>query len=114
MIMFIVLLFGGTLYAKPPIFTTDIIAANQISKDLNMPIFIVVSADWCLYCTKLEEQISNNLEIFDDVIILKLDFDENTEFVKKHKIKKIPTIIYQNEKYVGKYNITDLKKILAR
>jgi thiol-disulfide isomerase/thioredoxin len=102
------------LLANPPIFIDSIEDAISISQDLNMPIITIVSADWCHYCMKLEKTISDNLEVLDDIIVLKLDFDENSEFVKKHRIKKIPTIIYQNEKYVGKYNIVDLKKILGR
>jgi thiol-disulfide isomerase/thioredoxin len=102
------------VYAKPPVFTKEFAVAEKVSKDLNIPVFIIVSADWCLYCNQLDEQISDNLKLFDDIIILKIDFDKNAEFVKENKIKKLPTIIYQNKQYIGKQDIHELKKILGR
>lgn len=114
-ILFILfVLIGLNGFANPPIFTDSIENAQKISTDLKIPIFVIVSADWCLYCNKLDNQISDNLETFDNIIIVKLDYDKDIEFVKKNNIKKIPTIIYQGNKYVGKYDIIDLKNILAR
>lgn len=104
----------SSVEAKPPIFLYSLNDAQKISKDLNLPILIIVSADWCLYCNKLDKTISNHLELFNNTIILKINFDSNAEFVKQYKIKKIPTIVYQDKKYVGIYNIEDLKKILGK
>lgn len=100
------------LYANPPIFTDSLDDAKKISNDLKMPIITIVSADWCHYCVKLEKSISENLDVFDNYIIVKLDFDQNKEYVEKYKIKKIPTVIYKDKKYVGVSNIDTLKKII--
>lgn len=113
-VSFIYCLFSIIAMANPPIFTESEVDAHKIATDLKMQVFVIVSADWCVYCVELDKQISDNLEIFDNIIILKLDYDKDIEFVKKNNIKKIPTIIYQGNKYVGKYDIIDLKKILAR
>lgn len=101
-----------SVFANPPIFTDSIEDAEKISKDFNMPVITIVSADWCHYCLRLEKNISDNLNVFDNYIILKLDFDEHKSFVTQNKIKKIPTLIYKNKKYVGIYDIESLKQIL--
>lgn len=103
---------SSAAFANPPIFIDSMEDATKISKDFNMPIITIVSADWCHYCVKLEKTISDNLSVFDDHIILKLDFDESKDFVAKNKINKIPTIIYENKIYVGIYDIGSLKKII--
>jgi len=107
-----IFILSNNLYAKPPIFTSSINDAKQMSEDLQLPILQVVSADWCLYCGMLDKTISDNLEVFNDIIILKIDFDTNKDYVEKNNIKKIPTILYKNDRYIGIYDIKDLKKII--
>lgn len=109
-----ILISSNTLYAKPPIFISSIDEAQRISNDLKLPILTIVSADWCLYCGMLDKTISNNLDVFNDIIILKIDFDLNKEYAEKHNIKKIPVIIYDNKQYVGIYDIISLKKLIKK
>lgn len=110
----IILLISANAYGNPPIFINSYSDAIKISNDLDIPILYIVSADWCHYCIKAEQTINENLDIFEDTIILKIDFDSNKEFAKKNNIKKIPTIIYKNQKYIGIYKIEDFKKILKK
>lgn len=113
-LVIIMVLFCCNTFANPPIFTETHSNAIKLSKDLNMSILYIVSADWCSYCVKAEKTINNNLSVFDNIIILKIDFDSNPEFIEQYKIKKIPTIIYKNQKYIGIYKIEDFKKILKK
>lgn len=114
-LFFIILsLISCAALAGPPIFLESQKDAQKISKELNMKILTVVSADWCLYCKKLDDTLYNHLEIIEDIIVLKIDFDTDKDFVRKHNIKKIPTIIIDDKQYIGKYSLKDIKDILKK
>lgn len=106
------MLFAAAVEAKPPVFINNAEKAEQVSKKFNIPVLIIVSADWCNPCKKLKKEISENLELLQDVIILNIDFDTNTEIIKKYQINKIPTIISNNKKYEGYMDIYKIKKLL--
>lgn len=108
------LIINNIAYSKPPIFLSSVSDAQKISQDLNLPILTIVSADWCLYCGMLDKTISNNLDVFENIIILKIDFDSNKEYVEKYHIKKIPVIIYNNKQYIGIYDINTIKQLLKK
>ena len=87
-----------SINAKPPVFTYDEQKAQQVSKKFNIPVITIVSANWCAPCKKLKKELSENLELLQDVVILDIDFDTNTKIIKEYKINKIPTVIINNKK----------------
>lgn len=88
---------GDTLYAKPPIFMDNYTEALKVSKDLNQPLILIFSADWCIYCKKLQKDISDRLDKFQDTTICMIDIDRNREMSKKYKVKTIPkTIVFDS------------------
>ena len=98
-IIFIALFLGGITNAKPPIFLDDYNQAVKISKELNQPLILLFSADWCVYCIKLKKDISNNIDKFEDTTICIVDIDKNPELAKKYKVRSIPrTLVFNKEK----------------
>lgn len=91
------ILFTSTIYAKPPIFVHNYDDARQLSKDLNIDIVIIFSADWCSYCHKQLDEISLNLDKVGDTIFCILDFDKDSVLVKKYTVKKIPTTFFMKQ-----------------
>jgi len=98
-IIFIALFLGGITNAKPPVFLDDYNQAVKISKELNQPLILLFSADWCVYCIKLKKDISNNIDKFEDTTICIVDIDKNPELAKKYKVRSIPrTLVFNKEK----------------
>lgn len=91
-LFFIVLVFGfiGTVNAKPPIFVDNYTDAQQISQDLNVDILLIFSADWCKYCDVLKQDLTNNLELLENQIILIVNYEDNAKLVKEYRVKKLP------------------------
>ena len=79
----------------------------------------IVTAEWCGPCQVLKKHLKDDsvkelLELYDNELV---DFDKNPDFVKKHKVTHVPTIIIiKNGKVVykraGVPSITKLKSLL--
>jgi len=97
-IIFIVMFLGGIANAKPPIFLEDYNQAIKISKELNQPLILLFSADWCVYCVKLKKDISNNMGRFEDTTICIVDIDKDKNLSKKYGVRSIPrTLVFDNK-----------------
>ena len=102
-IIFIVMFLGGIANAKPPIFLEDYNQAIKISKELNQPLILLFSADWCVYCVKLKKDISDNVDQFENTTICIVNIDKNPELAKKYKVRSIPrTLVFNKEKRLMK------------
>ena len=89
-ILFILMIIlSSQAIAGPPIFVDSYEQSQKISKDLDMDVLIIFSADWCKYCDKLKKDISNNLGLFNDQIIYIVDHDNNSKLVKAFKVKRL-------------------------
>lgn len=112
------LFIGNSLYAKPPIFLDNYNDTIKISENLNHPIILIFSADWCHYCIKLKNDISRSNSLFQDTTICILDIDDpkNNDIVKKYNVHKIPKTIFfdANKKIIkqieGYFHINGIKK----
>ena len=94
---------GGITNAKPPIFSEDYNQAVKISKELNQPLILLFSADWCVYCVKLKKDISDNVDQFENTTICIVNIDKNPELAKKYKVRSIPrTLVFNKEKRLMK------------
>lgn len=87
--------------SAPPIFTDSQKNAKRISKDLDIPILTIVSAEWCSPCQKIKKEITEKQRLLDDIIVLQIDFDKNKQYIKVNNITKIPVLIFKEKKYTG-------------
>lgn len=62
------------------------------------PTLVDVYADWCEPCKMMPPILKEiKAQMGDDVKILKIDFDKNQAFAKKHNIMSVPTmLLYQH------------------
>ena len=97
-IIFIVVILAGSSDAKPPIFSDDYNQAIKISKELNQPLILLFSADWCIYCVKLKKDISDNMDKFEDTTICIVDIDKNKNLSKKYGVRSIPKTLVIDRK----------------
>jgi thioredoxin-related protein len=88
---------ASSLHAKPPIFLDNHQEAVEVSKKFKQRLLLIFSADWCSYCVKLKNDISKNMDIFEDTTICTVDIDKNPSIAKKYGVKKIPkTVIFDS------------------
>jgi len=97
-IIFIVVILAGSSDAKPPIFLDNYNQAIKISKELNQPLILLFSADWCVYCVKLKKDISDNMDKFEDTTICIVDIDKNKNLSKKYGVRSIPKTLVIDRK----------------
>jgi thiol-disulfide isomerase/thioredoxin len=59
------------------------------------PVALFFHADWCPVCIEIEDTIENNLaQIPTEAVILKVNFDEETELKKEFKITTQSTLVF--------------------
>lgn len=83
----------------------SIVATSSYAID-NKPTLIIFSADWCYYCKKAENDITNNQSLLEAVKkydIVKVDFDLDKVLVEGYNIKTIPSFITIHGNVVNKY-----------
>lgn len=97
-LFFTVLASGGIINAKPPVFLNNYNESVKVSKELNQPLILIFSADWCRYCVQLKKDISNHVDQFPNTTICIVDIDTNKNVSKKYRVKKIPkTIVFNRQ-----------------
>jgi thioredoxin 1 len=81
--------------------------ALKVSKEKDKEIFLYFGAKWCGYCTKMDKVLKDKEVVrrMEDLVILKLDLDENKDLAKKHGVKTIPDymIMNKNEEIVKRH-----------
>jgi len=80
--------------------------------------FILYYVDWCPHCKSVKpewKQLENDLE-FKDILITKINCEEDTEIVKELNIEGYPTILFtqngKTEPYEGGREYGDFKEFL--
>jgi len=87
----------------------------KLATEINKPVLIIFSADWCKHCTILKDDFTNNkLTEISNYVICIVDVDTNKEIKKEFGIKSLPTSIilsnnveksrkigYSNKEYKG-------------
>ena len=51
-------------------------------------------APWCAPCRVLKPKLESISKDFEDVLFLTLNIDEAPDFVKAHRIRSIPTLLF--------------------
>lgn len=74
----------------------DVTAQNFEQEVLkaDLPVIVKISATWCPPCQKLKPMFEIAAAKFQDQCkFVAMDFDQNPDFVKNHKIEVVPTFI---------------------
>lgn len=116
---------GSIGLADDHIFNTGFIidnheVAQSLSKETQMPLLTIYSADFCGYCQNLKKDIIE-LDTLDKFIVCIVDVEKNKELQTQMKVKNLPTsIITINNKELSRkigYNKKEYKdwlKVLSK
>ena len=70
------------------------------------PVMVDFWAPWCTYCRRIDPALNKLADSRDDVLIVKVNIDEEPELARQERIEVIPTLVI----YQGGY---DLGSIVA-
>ncbi|MDE5902088.1 MAG: thioredoxin [Muribaculaceae bacterium] len=78
------------------------------------PVVIDFWATWCGPCIKLGPVVEELAEKYPDVVIGKLNIDDNDEIASANRVRNIPTVLFFNngelkERSVGLVKLADLE-----
>lgn len=111
-VLFFVLL-GVLTYADEINWVYSLDQALELSKNENKPIMVDIYADWCSWCTKLDNETYTDetvIEMSNEFINLKIDSENNTEDFQRlndaFEIESLPTILFLDSKanYISEIN----------
>ena len=63
------------------------------------PVLVDFWAPWCTYCRRIEPVIHKLADSREDVLIVKVNIDEETALAKDQQIEVIPTLVVYKEGY---------------
>lgn len=72
--------------------------ALAVSKNENKPIMVIFTADWCVFCKKLENQTFTNSQIVREInknfVAVKINKDKEVELSKDFNVGGIPDMYF--------------------
>jgi len=115
----------SSIFAQVNFIIDDLELAKSQAKELKKYILVDVSADWCVYCKKMENttfrdsSVSNFVHL--NMVAVKLDIDKEigNQFATEHGITGLPTLVILDYKgnliqqVVGFMNASDILQLLA-
>lgn len=63
------------------------------------PVLVDFWAPWCTYCRRIEPAINKLTDNRDDVLIVKINIDDEPELARREQIEVIPTLVVYKEGY---------------
>lgn len=92
------------LFAAAPVLAAEINwqssygEALAVSKSENKPIMVIFTADWCVFCKKLENQTFTNSQIVREInnnfVAVKINKDKETEIANDFNVGGIPDMYF--------------------
>jgi len=99
----ILCLFGSIVYANEPIHSNNYNDAILLSKTIEHKVLLIFSADWCVNCQVLKNDLIKHNDLH-DIIICTVDIDHSPDIARSFKIRKIPvSIILDNNQEKSRY-----------
>lgn len=65
----------------------------------NKPVLVDFWAPWCGYCRRIEPAINKLADSRNDVLIVKVNIDDEPELARRERIEVIPTLVLYKEGY---------------
>ena len=63
------------------------------------PVLVDFWAPWCTYCRRIDPVLNKLADSRDDVMIVKVNIDEEPELARRERIEVIPTLVVYKEGY---------------
>jgi thiol-disulfide isomerase/thioredoxin len=77
-------------YANPPVVVSSIEDGILLQKELSLDLIVIFTAEWCGYCTKMKNEISNDMSMLENKIICYVDIDKNKLTAREYGVSTIP------------------------
>ena len=75
------------------------------------PVMVDFWAPWCTYCRRIEPALDKLADSREDILIVKVNIDEEPDLARQERIEVIPTlVIYQNGYDLGSVVAPDSKR----
>ena len=75
------------------------------------PVMVDFWAPWCTYCRRIEPVLDKLADSREDILIVKVNIDEEPELARQERIEVIPTlVVYQNGYDLGSVVAPDSKR----
>lgn len=92
LIFTLIFIMPSIAYSKDNKIFNNINDAKIISREKQLPLIIIFSADYCQFCTQLKTEIIKQ-NLLNDYIICILDLEENKKWFSIYKVNTLPTSI---------------------
>ena len=77
----------------------------------NKPVMVDFWAPWCTYCRRIEPALDKLADSREDILIVKVNIDEEPDLARQERIEVIPTlVVYQNGYDLGSVVAPDSKR----
>ena len=63
------------------------------------PVLVDFWAPWCTYCRRIEPALNKLADSREDVLIVKVNIDEEQELARQERIEVIPTMVLYKDGY---------------
>ena len=63
------------------------------------PVLVDFWAPWCTYCRRIDPVLNKLADSREDVLIVKVNIDEEPELARQERIEVIPTLVLYKEGY---------------
>ena len=65
----------------------------------NTPVLVDFWAPWCTYCRRIDPALNKLADSRKDVLIVKVNIDEEPELARQERIEVIPTLVVYRDGY---------------
>lgn len=77
------------------------------------PVMVDFWAPWCTYCRRIEPALDKLADSREDILIVKVNIDEEPDLARQERIEVIPTlVVYQNGYDLGSVVAPDSKRCI--